>query len=793
MIRFESKRGASGHGDRPGAAMPARLSFGAPSVSSVVRVGTALFVSVMSVLAFAGPAVAQDPLDCSQNVIDTSGEVDVAAVQEAIESGPSAVNIIVRSFAEVPGADLVSAIDDVVITCFGDGTSGVQADVVVLGHSVGDRLSDVLVGSALRDAVPNPDQLRVDAMGSRFVDGDFTGGFIAAIEEINSGVAAEFGDDGSTEEIADEVEPETRLDETPVGEPGGPGQSPWAIGGGLAGIGACGAVFFLVNRQRRLSAAREELERSSAPPLARLGVLRERDSRLRVQADGWSKTTAGKTLENLTLLQRESDSVRAETDRAGGLLSQAVPDGVANADHAAIARARDRVMELSRALDAQDESLDRLAAFGAHIDHLRVTLPAKVDLLDEEVDEASEIADQRESEGWAVDGQRADLVAIRTSIDSLVFDRLELDLLALSESVEADEAQLFATDHYLQSLPSRVSSLKKWNAGLEAAADLELRRVEDLRRQFAVLASTHASDSWQWAADYPELATDELERADEMQDVAISRMISEQRFDDAGRQLDAAGLRLIAADHLLDQVDDLIVDLDRAREEAPGIVAQCRAVLTDLTAYVSKHQADLEPALVARPAVVARAVDGLEQELRQVKPNYLRVAETGDRLNRQIDELLGTAEEQRTRMEALRRELARELSRASRSIARARRSIGWELFKSSDGQALDDLENSLEVLPEDVEAAISRAAEVADDALRIQERIIARRRRRSVWVSTGGGGWTSGGGGWSTGRSNSGGGASIGRSMSGGGRSFGGGGSASGGRSFGSGRSSGSY
>ncbi len=766
---------------------------GAPRIRLAGRIVSAIAVVAATTVALAAPSAAQDPLDCSQNVVDTSGEVDVAAVQAAIAEGPDAVNIVVRSYDQVADADLVSAIDDVVITCFGDGSTGVRTDVVVLGHSVGDRLSDVLVGSAWRDAVPNPDRIRIDAMGTSFTEGDFTGGFLAAIEQINAGVAAEVGDAPASESETDDQVDSASDTAAPVGEPGGPGQSPWAIAGGLAGIGGCGAVFLLINRQRRLSAAREELERSSAPPLARLGVLRERDSRLRAQADVWAKTTAGRTLETLTLLRRESENVRSDTDRAGGLLSQAVPDGVANADHSEIARARDRVMELSRTLDAQDESLDRLAAFGAHIDHLRVALPAKADLLDEEVEEAMEIADQRESEGWAVEGQRAELGKIRSSIDALVFDKLELDLLELSETVERDEAQLFATNHYLQSLPSRVGSLKKWNAGLEAAADLELRRVEDLRRQFVVLASTHASDSWRWAADYPELATDELERADEIQDIAISQMISEQRFDDAGKQLDLAGLRLIAADHLLDQVDDLIVDLDRAFEEAPGIVTQCRAVLADLNTYVSTHHADLDPSLVARPAVVARAVEGLEQELRQVKPNYLRVAETGDRLNRQIDELLIEAEEQHTKVEALRRELRRERSRAERSLARARRALGWELFKSSDGRALDDLEESLGRLPDDLVAAIAAAAEVADDALRIHERIIARRRRHSVWVSTGGGGWNSGGGGWSSGRASSGGGGSFGSSRSGGGRSFGGGGSSSGGRSFGSGRSSGSY
>lgn len=176
-----------------------------------------------------------------------------------------------------------------------------------------------------------------------------------------------------------------------------------------------------------------------------------------------------------------------------------------------------------------------------------------------------------------------------------------------------------------------------------------------------------------------------------------------------------------------------------------------------------------------------------------MKPNYLRVAETADRINRQLDEVLLGAKEQHLRMESLRRELEREIARARRALSRARRSLGWELFSSRDGRALDGLEDGLTRLPQDVEVAIDSAAEIADDALRIQERIIGRRRRSGTWISTGGGSWTSGGGGWSSGGNGGSSGGSR-RTRSGGGRSFSRSSSRSGGgRSFGSGRSSGSF
>lgn len=758
--------------------------------AALVAVG----VTLTTLLAPAAAVSAQDPLDCSRLVVDTSGSLDVVAMEEAIAAANPAVTIVIRGYDSVPGADLVGAVNDVVVSCFSDDQDGVRQDVIMLGLSIDDRLSDVLVGSGWGVAVPDPDLLRTEVMGTRFAEGQFTEGLLDAIEEIDRGVDRQLAleaEEGSAApgDDSDPVREDTEDTEdtaAPAPSAGGDGQSPWAIGGGILGVAGCAGVFLLVSRHRRLASAREDLKRASAAPLARLGVLRERDGRLLGQSGVWSKTTAGKTLADLQGLIRQAETARASTDGAYGLYLQSIPEGIDAAGQDEVGRARVRVMEVSQALDVQDESLDRLAAFGAHLDHLLIALPTKIEILDEEIDATFELADQRASEGWAVEGQQGDLDRLGDSLDGIDFDRLELDLLTLSAQVESDEAEVFKTNHYLESLPNRVASLKEWNAGLEVAADLELRRIEDSRRQFALLAATHASDSWQWAADFPEQAMEELVAADEMQNVAISELISAQRFDDAGRQLDAAGLRLMAADHLLDQVDDLVVDLERALEEAPGIVTQCRSVLANLVEYVTRHQTDLDPELVGRPPTLEGAIVGLEQELRQVKPNFLRVAETGDRLNQEIDELLSEAEEQHLRMEALRRRLQREKARVRRSIDRARRSLGWELFKSTDGQALDNLERSAGQLPSDLAQAVDKLGTIADEALRIQERIIAKRRRTGLQVSTGRASVRSGRSG-SSGRSS----RRSRSSGSRGGRSFSG--SSRGGRSFGGGRSSGSF
>lgn len=750
---------------------------------------------------FPGPVAAQGVDDC-RAVVDSSGLVDTDEVQAAVDAVDQAAIVLVRSYDTVPDGDLVATVDDLVASCFSDPET--QAEVVVLGLSVGDRLSDVLIGSRWGASGLDPDVLRSEVMGSRFAEDDYTGGLVDAVNEVEAAVGDQLALEPDTgDEAAEEQAVTETTEDDNAGQSAGSlddrveddvdalrrGPSGLAVAGGLAGIGACGGLFWLINRQRRLSAARTDFAEASAGPISRLGLLRERDHRMDGQVDIWATTTAGRTLAELRSLRRGVEEARGNADASAGLLTQSIPDGAENADRSQLERAQRHLLEMSRALEHHDEQLDRLAGFGAHIDHLRVALPAKAELLDEEVDEAVTLADQRRSEGWAIASHEEELNRIDQALGKVEFDDFALDLLSLSGQVEQLEADLFAVDHQLQSLPSKVGGLKQWSAGLETASDLEMRRIEELRRQLAAVVGVHAGDSWQWAADHPEQASEELDLAADLQDKAIGDFVSTQRFDEAGRQLEAAGLRLMAADALLDQLDDLLVDLEQAREQAPDIIRQCESVLASLTSYVEQHRSDLDDNIVAAPAALAVAVDGLTRELYQRKPNYLRVAETGDRISRRIDDMLAEAEDQHQRMEALRREFSREVARARRALARARRSVGWELFKSRDGAALDRLEDSLTALPDDPVEGIEAAADIADDALRIQERIIARRRRQSTWVATGGGGWQSGGGGWSGSSSGSSGGFGS-RSSSG--RSFSSS-SSSGGRSFGGGRSSGSF
>ena len=767
------------------------------STIPVLSGGASVVLAITLSIAWAAPASAQES-SCDL-VVDTSGTVNIDRVQQVIlAEAPEDVRFVVRGFDSVPGGDLEAAVDDVVAQCFGDEANGLDPSTVVLSVSVEDRVSDLWVGDRWLAAVGAVEEVRGDVMGGRFGEADFTGGFVDGITEISrrideataggaadgdtaideSSGSTDAGDDGSTVVVDS-------------GDGGDGGPSPWTLLGGVGALGLGGGAVYAVGRRRKVVEARQSLQSSMAGPLTRVGMLRERDEKLSSRSEVWEKLTAGRTAQTLAELRRISGSGRQATESAAALLSQTIPNGVGEAKPNEIDQAKQRLVELSKALDLQDEALDRLLAFGAHLDHLRVAVPAKQRLLLEEVAGALGFAEQRASEGWAVDGQVRDLTRVRQSVEILDVSDLEQDWLELSDRVEDAEAVLFAAQHYLQALPTRVESLTKWNTELTSAGELEAARAEDVRRRFVSLASLHAGDSWRWAADYPERAVEEVHLAVDRQRVAIEDLLPAQQFDQAGRELEQAGLHVIAADSLLDQTEDLMVDLEQAREEAAGIVAQGREILGELRDFIARYDDDLDDAYNVKPAEFTRAVDGLDLELRQVKPNYLRVAETGYQLNRQMDELLAAVHDEQANTAALRREAGREIDRARRSVARARRALGWELFESSDGAALDGLEEQLEDLPEHPAEQIDVAARVADAALHIQERIIARRRRHGTWVVVGGGHGGFGGGHTSTGGT-IGSGGSFGGGSFGSGHSFGGGSFGSG-HSFGGGRSTGGF
>lgn len=745
----------------------------------------------------AGASVGDDPLDCGATVVDTSGELDTAAVADAAASVEGA-QVVVRGYGSVPDGDLVAVVDDLIVSCFGDAS---ETDLALFAFSVGDRQADVVLAPLLPGEAVATD-LRT-TMTEPFPAGGFTDGVLAAIDQLAGQVGAPLDGDAADGEGAGAGEGAGGADDdggTGDGEGAGGNADPADDGAGdgdlgglvqagaaaaLVGVGAAGGVGLWRARRRRLADDRRAFESELASPQLRVGALREQGHRLDAQSELWTKMAEGRTATVLAEHRSALRSAANHADHHAALVAAATPDGIGAAARQQLDMARQRLADLVAALDRHETAIGDLLTFGAHLDRLRVSLPAKRELLATELAEARSLAAQRREEGWKVERSAADLDRVDSTMGSVDLSDLVLDLLTLSDRLEDAEAALFAARHDLESLPDRPAAITRWHDLQRTAVEAERERSHAVETRLRTVGAGHDPESWDWATRNPARARNHLATVATVAAPALD-LAAAQDFDEAGRTLERAGLELIAADELLDQIDNLLVDLEQARAEAPGIVAESRQVLDQFEAFVRHHGSDLSEEIQARPRRLRAAIDGLEADLASARPNYLRVAETAEHLNCELDEVLATAEAQHERMEALRREADREIARARRNLRRAREALGWELFPSSQTREIETLENRLSRLPSNPQARIEAARRIADQATALQDRII--HRRRGGGYGGWGGGW--GGGGTWGGSGGGSGGISIGGGGSGG-FSIGGGGS--GGRSFGGGRSSGSW
>lgn len=732
--------------------------------------GGGFFGGLAGFATVAGAQGACDP------IADTTGELDIDSIRTAAQPlEDRGATVIARSYSDVPNGDIDAALDDLIAQCFADGPGGRRANLIVVAVSVGDRQTSLLYGDDWRTLDSFEAEIQDNDMNPRFADGDVTGGLVAGLNEIELVI----------NEVDGAVQNPTP---TPASEPES-SSSAGLVAAGLAAVGAAGGTTLLVRRRRQLTDLRQDLEDRVAEPRVRVGASRERAQRLNAQAEIWEHTVSGTTLDRLRERRAEARAAATETERAAALLVGATPDGIKNAKAGQLADAQNRLTELNDALDRTKAALDRFDSFGDLIERLRVSLPAKQSLMSNEFEEAAQLGAHRLAEGWRVEEAIGRLDHARATSDGLDFGPLELDLLAMSDLLEGAEAELFAARHMLQSFPDRPAALNEWAEQLAASEDSERQRIGLVEREFNAVSAVHAPESWHWAAEYPAKASAHLDKSASLRLATLAGPAAAQDFDAAGQGLEHSGLEVIAADALLDEIDTLMVNLETARVQSPGVLEEAMLELRELGQFIHQHDEDLPPRFDVEPPEIEAALTGLAAELKKGRPNHLVVAQTGLRVAHQIDQLFIEAQDEQKRVEALRRALGRELARADRAIERAERSLGWQIIPSRDGGDVEELRNDLVDLqgsPKNLEDRLAEAEDITADAIAIRERIVARKRRNNTWVVVGsGGGW----GGGSSRNSSSGGGWGGGSGSSGGG--FGGGGFGGGG--FGGGGSSSSW
>jgi hypothetical protein len=695
---------------------------------------------------------------CAVGLVDATGDIDAAGVAEAIaefEQVSPGTAVYARVYDD--NTDLDTARQQILDQC------GTSNDYLFVAIDVPSEQSSVF-GSAFGTQLA--EDIRIGSMRDSLGSGDLSGGLVGAIQD--AAVVVE-GLDG--EVIIERDDPEPESDSNNLGS--------YILAGSVIGLAGAGGGVMIRNRRKQLAERRQTFATRVAEPRIRMGAARERDARLSEQGERFSRTVESRTLDQLRHLQHEVGIAGNDAERHATLLSNATPEGIETASNDELIQGETRLSDFSEALGRYQMALDKLTAFGELLDRLRVSLPTKRALLIEELDDADALVSERVSAGWKVDGPKARLAEARTTVAGVTFEELRLDLLELSDRLEAAEAVLFSARHDVVSVVDRPQGVADWAAELETAEAEARIRVDKTAVRFANVVIPHSPDSWRWATEHTDTAAARIDRSTQQRTSGLS-LVPSQEWDGAGRKLETAGLELNAVDALLDELDTLMIDLEQARAESPGMMRAAVQELEELRSFVASKSTDLAPEFHLNPQKIQAVLEEMGGELTQRRPNYLRVARTLDRVDRQMDQMLIESQEEAKRIAALRRELAREISRARRSLQRANETLGWTVFSTRKAK-LEDLEADLDRLNGSWEQQIDQAVAVADSAVAIREAIIHERRRRNTGLiivggSGGhrGGGWSSGGGGGFGGFGGGGGG------FGGGGGSFGGGGSTGG-------------
>ncbi len=724
----------------------------------------------VSIALTGGVAAAQDD-QCQAGLVDLSGQIDAGEVEAAIaDFQAAAADTVVYARVYDDNTDLDDARSDILAAC------GTSATYLFVAIDIPSQQSSVF-SSDFGDQIGQ--DIRTGAMSERLRGGDLTGGIVAAITDATD-----------IQAITDETL-EVERDEVPISEPE-PTSSTGSLilAGSVVGLAGVGGGVMLRNRRKQLNERRDTFQTKVAEPRIRMGAARERDARLSEQGERFAHTVDGRTLDELRHLQHQVGTSGNDAERGASLLTKATPGGIDSASSEELQLGETRLAEFGESLDRYQLALDALTAFGELLDRLRVALPTKHGLLMEELDDADDLAGRRVRSGWKIDEALADLATARATVSGVVFDELKLDLLEMSDQLEEAEAVLFAARHEAEVVVDRPKGLHDWAFEIEVAEREERTRIAKTEEKFAATIVPHSPESWRWATEHTDNATKRLDRADIRRAQGLE-LVPAQDWKGAANELENAGLELNAADELLDELDTLMIDLEQARIESPSLMKAAVQELDQLQRFVASRATDLSPKYHLNPQKVQSVLEEMARELTDRRPNYLRVARTLDRIDRQMDQMLIESQEEAARVEALRRQLNREVARANRAIQRAQQTLGWTIFSSRKGQ-LEGLSDQLDQLAGSWEDKIDMAGRIADTAVSIREQIIHERRRRNTgFIIVGGSGGRSGGGWGSSGGGGGFGGFSGGGGFGGG--SFGGGSFGGGGGSFGGGGSTGGW
>ncbi|MDD5701871.1 MAG: TPM domain-containing protein, partial [Dehalococcoidales bacterium] len=675
-----------------------------------------LVLAVMFLASF--NAIAQglcdQPVADEANVFNSRiGEVEAAA-RDLVNSGADVRVRTIPTYGDAGNLDRYEAQLEQACPSWTDAGGDRKNNLIVILLALQERQTGIYYGSQWGPALDGRfTQIQTDIMNPRFSQGDFAGGIIAGMGEINRLVQAQ---------ISGQLQPQ--------GTGASAGQIILIIFLVILVIAAIIAGLFLLrsrrkSRERRL-AVRQKALLAKQGAASKVNEMVDAVQMLEIKVNATAQTVSPEDTAPLTEGLGRAKKLVDQGAQAYSELSHSAGDPentqLGEAQLEVIGQEYQKVLGVLREADNEVRQVDTgvntlqeaISSFDRRVDEAR-----------SEIDSALRKQEEAQNAGFRTSHPAGILTRARQSLDQAVSLSHSKKFLQATEKLNESRNMAGQAARTIDELPKK--KLEAQTAIDEMTARIE-RTEESVARGRSIfdrISSTYAESAWEPIMGNGTEAENRIDWAAESLDSA--RAAAEQQDWYKSLKLTGQGNAwLDEADTFMHSIAALETNLETARRDTPGEIEAAQTDIAKAWEYINRYDEDIRESLEDDLRTAERKLYTAGEEARKEKADYLSAMRLAEEANDSADKILAQARTEHETAERMRVKAA-EVMRNARSKV----SIAREYIEDHRRDAGDEARIYLA----NAEAAL-RQAELANDLqTRIELAVKAERDANSSYTS----------------------------------------------------------
>lgn len=640
-----------------------------------------IFTTLLLVLTSYSLAYAQN---CDSLVVDEAGvfKGGIGSVEEAaqklVNSGADVRVRTVTTFGSAGNLDQYESRLEKSCSSWQDSNGVRKNNLIVLAISLRERKTGLYYGSQWNGALSGG-WLRIqsDHMNPRFKSGDFVGGFVAGINEVNRMV-----DIYLHPEPVQQTSPPVVIIQ-PQSQPSEPVDLSglWRVLGWLVSLGALAGLGFLLwqlklrSEKRRAAQQKAVLRKQAAS--SRVNELSDSLSALEACITGLKGNVSDDDLNpvvsNLGKIKRLIDSAvlkYSDVDKSAGDPSRS---RLSEAEYEATERSYDGVL---KALDDANISLGVGEELVQNLKRMMAEIPSQIQEARSLLDATSQEIGLADKKGF-ITGHLLDSVAkSREFIAEAEKTLREKNFSEASRHVSDSKKSSLSALEAARDLPKRKEALERELSGLNSRVDNIKRSIIEGKTVFDRISDEYAQSSWKSVKGN---GTEAVKRVNQSVEKIIAAEIkitmAHQEWDKAEVLFKEIATDLDQAESLMRSIVSLEQNLQTARKDSQKEVDTADEDIKKARDYIHKYDDDIKESLESDLKKAEKDLAVAVSELKNDKPDYFDVVKYARLANEEADKILAEARSEHETAERLRQKAAGALRDAKSRVSKAKEYI----------------------------------------------------------------------------------------------------------------------